>query len=90
MLASKVDSEASTPEKLNYAEWQYLSNTLYFIPLVKISVKRKPNITFKFTDEISQKQVRLENYHDSQWNPSESGCEKFYNENQNHRRLELH
>lgn len=61
MLASKVDFEASTREKLNYAEWQYLSNAFYFIPLVKISVKRKPDITFKFTDEISQKQVRLEN-----------------------------
>lgn len=65
MLATRMDSKASILAKLNYTEWQYLTNALYFIPLVKISVKRKPNIILKFTDEIRQKQMRLADYHDS-------------------------
>lgn len=65
MLATGVDFEGNITARLNHVEWQYLSNVLYFIPQVKISVKRKPNITLKFSDEIRQKQMRLADYHDS-------------------------
>lgn len=65
MLATGVDFEENIIARLNHVEWQYLSNVFYFILQVKLSVKRKLNITLKFSDEIRQKQMRLADHHDS-------------------------
>lgn len=65
MLAVGVDLEGNKTARLNHLEWQYLSNVLYFILQVKLSVKRKLNIALEFSDEIRQKQMRLADYHDS-------------------------
>lgn len=65
MFTTGLDFEGNLTARLNHIEWQYLSNVLYFIPQVKLSVKRKLNITLKFSDEIRQKPMRLADHRDS-------------------------